>query len=71
MTFKPADDKLSIGDKIRLEADVRVIKGTFTKGSILRVLGNPDYRGEFECVDIDSGERVYIAHGLSEFKKVK
>lgn len=60
----------SIGSRIKLNHDVDVLKGRFLAGSILEVIGDPDPRGEFECRDIDSGERVFLHPALSSFTKV-
>lgn len=60
----------NIGGRLRLNADVSVLKGTFKAGSIVRVVGNPDFRGEFECVDEDSGETVYLHPTLTSYSKV-
>lgn len=61
---------LKVGDKLKLNSDVSVIKGTFKAGSILTVIGMPDSRGEFECSDRDSGETVYLHPALSSYSKV-
>lgn len=59
----------SVGSRLKLNATVRVLKGEFAAGSILRVIGEPDARGEFECVDEESGERVYLHPALSSYVK--
>ena len=61
----------SIGSRIKLNEDVRVLKGLFKAGSILRVTGDPDARGEFTCVDEDSGETVGICSALCSYSPVK
>lgn len=61
---------IAVGNRLKLTADCEVIKGTFKAGSILRVIGDPDERGEFECVDEDSGERVFLHPALTFYVKV-
>ena len=58
-----------VGAKIQLTGDVRVLKGTFTRGSVLTIKGKPDARGEFECVDDESGETVYLHPSLSSYRE--
>lgn len=60
----------SIGSRIKLSHDVNVLKGRFLAGSILEVIGDPDSRGEFECRDIDSGERVFLHPALSRYERL-
>lgn len=59
----------SVGSRLQLTAPVRVLKGEFASGSVLRVIGEPDSRGEFECVDEESGEHVRLHSSLSSYKK--
>lgn len=59
----------TIGSKLKLDADVSVLKGLFKAGSIVEVIGNPDERGEFLCKDIKSGEEVYLHPAISKYSK--
>ena len=59
----------SVGSRLKLTAPVSVLKGEFGRGSILRIIGEPDARGEFECVDEESGEHVYLHPALSSYEK--
>lgn len=55
-----------------LTKDAEVLRGTFTKGSKLKVISLPednDYRGEFLCRDIESGETVYLSRVLGGYAK--
>lgn len=37
MTFIPNNDRISVGDRVRLNRDVTVLAGTFTKGHEFKV----------------------------------
>lgn len=60
-----------IGGTLVLSRDVEVLKGTFKRGSKLKVVGLPsdDYRQEFLCRDIESGEEVYLSRVLGGYYK--
>ena len=72
MTFKSNREMegLSIGNRLRLLQDVRVLKGTFFRGSIMRVTGDLDARGEMLFVDEDSGESVYFSPSMVRHEPV-
>lgn len=60
----------SIGSRLQLTSDVTVLKGTFTRGTIVEVIGDPDERGEFLCRDTDSREEVYLHPCFGNYRKV-
>lgn len=59
----------AVGSKVQLTAPVRVLKGEFTEGSILEVIGEPDGRGEFLCRDLKSGEEVLLHPMFRNYRK--
>ena len=57
-----------IGSRLKLIKPVKVLKGEFTRGSILEVIGESDQRGEFLCRDLESGEEVYLHPLLNSYQ---
>jgi hypothetical protein len=51
-------EKRRVGDRWKLNQNVRVAKGQFDQGSIVRITGEADDRGEIPFVDEESGETL-------------
>lgn len=67
--FKPSG--IQIGQKLQLNYNIQVMKGTFFAGSVMEVLSQPDQRGEFLCKDLDSGETVYLHPSFVSYKVIE
>jgi hypothetical protein len=57
-------EKRTVGSRWKLTAPLRVAKGEFSAGSIMRITGEADDRGEFPFRDEDSGETVSFNIGM-------
>lgn len=58
-----------VGRHVQLHRPVRVPAGEFTKGSILRIIGPPNDKKEFQCLDLDSNETVMLNPKLHYYSR--